>query len=173
MSHIIKEFAEFDTIPEQSIWLVKVTSHANTHGLTAEQIENIFLGSFNSDKYKAFKQKMNLALSGEGQSDEFKKSFQKPKAKWQVAKSNEVEESFFNNLKYSIVGETIEVDTEFQVKLLESFNREEVIDWVEGMNRIPKVHLYVSRYNDGDLHDREWEFLQELNDNEDINAVKL
>ena len=138
---IIKEFAEFKEGPKDTVlWSVEVKSHANTNGLTDVEIGDIF-EYHNHEEYTDFKTDFNKKMS-----DEYNKY---AVAKWQLAKTEEIERLFHDNIKYSIKDDVVYVTTKFEISFTDSFDKGDVLGWTEGFNRIaklvPMIHMYHLR----------------------------
>lgn len=116
-------------------WHVKITSTTKRFDLTDDMIDKIFK-CFDMQEYKDFKSRTNKSM--------LDMYGQYPIAVWQVNKSTEIENLFHNNLKYTINGDNIDVITEFDVKLPEDFEYGDVIDWLEGFNRVNKLFWHMS-----------------------------
>ena len=124
-------------IKETTKWKVEVTSKANTYGLSDIEIKELF-NYHNHTEYVDFKTEMK---EKDKQYDIY------PVAKWQLEKGNEVEQLFHNNIKFEINGDIVTVSTNFEVTFTDSFEKDDVLTWVEGFHRYSKLVPMVAMYN--------------------------
>ena len=156
-------------IKETTKWKVEVTSKANTYGLSDEEIKELF-NYHNHTEYVDFKTEMK---EKDKQYDIY------PVAKWQLEKGNEVEQLFHNNIKFEINGDIVTVSTNFEVTFTDSFEKDDVLTWVEGFHRYSKLvpmvamHNIVNKSFDEERNKKERKFTEELSNNEDYKIVKL
>lgn len=156
-------------IKETTKWKVEVTSKANTYGLSDIEIKELF-NYHNHTEYVDFKTEMK---EKDKQYDIY------PVAKWQLEKGNEVEQLFHNNIKFEINGDIVTVSTNFEVTFTDSFEKDDVLNWVEGFHRYSKLVPMVAMYNimnksfDEERNKKERKFTEELSNNEDYKIVKL
>lgn len=156
-------------IKEKTNWKVEVSSKASTHGLSDEQIKELFV-YHNHPEYVDFKNEMK---EKDKQYDIY------PVAKWQLEKVHEVEQLFHNNIKFEINGDIVTVSTNFEVTFPDSFKKDDVLNWTEGFHRFSKLVPMVAMYNimnnsfDEERNEKEKKFTEELSNNEIHKIVKL
>lgn len=159
---------------EENKWSYKVTSHAKTQGFNAEQISEI-LNCYQHEEYQDFRNQMR---------EKNKKYDQYPVAKWQLEKSDEIEQTWHNNLKYEIRGDEVYAEVEFDVTMPESFEKGDVVEWCEGFHRLREIHPMTLQKEIIKLHKLGEEipkdyyefgsnFLKELNQNQTLQVKKL
>lgn len=154
-------------IKDTTNWKVSLSSKSNKHNLSDEQIDEV-LHCNNNEVYKNLRTDFNKKMR-----DEYDRS---PLGKWQNAKSEEIENKFFDNLKYIIIDDVVEISIEFEMKFSESFCADDVINWTQGLNRFRKIHPMIQQkkiINKEEIDDNEEHFLNELCDNENINITKI
>lgn len=155
-------------IKETTNWKVEVTSETSTHGLSDEQIKELF-NYHNHPEYVDFKNEMK---EKDKQYDIY------PVAKWQLEKGDEVEQLFHNNIKFEINGDIVKVSTKFEVTFPDSFEKDDVLSWTEGFHRYSKLVPMVAMYNiinkssDEERNKKERKFTEELSNNEIHKIVK-
>lgn len=167
MSKIITEFSKFKN--DSVLWNIRITSTASTNGLTSEEIDNI-LNSYKDEENQDFKAKMK------SQNKEYDKY---PVSKWQIEKIEEIENSFYENLKYEIINDEVNLEIEFQIEFTSEFEKGDVIEWSEGINRIRKAYpmsqmgnIVKNNFNE-QLSKKAYKFLDELYHNENITVKKI
>lgn len=127
---------------ENSTWKYKVTSYANTLGLSNDEIKKI-LDCYNHEEYQDFRNEMR---------EKNKQYDNHPVAKWQVEKSDTIEQTWHNNIKYEINGDRVDVSIEFEVSFPDDFDRGDVIEWCEGFNRLGAINPMTYQKEIIDLH---------------------
>lgn len=156
-------------IKETTNWKVEVTSGASTHGLSTEEIKELF-NYHNHPEYVDFKNEMK---------EKNKKFDIYPVAKWQLEKGDEVELSFHNNIRFEINVDIVTVTVNFEVTFPDSFKKDDVLSWTEGFHRYSKLVPMVAIYNimnkslDEERNKKERKFTEELANNEIYKIVKL
>lgn len=115
---------------ETKKWKFKITSHANNHGLSDEQIAKV-MDCYNHEEYQDFRNEMR---------EKNKKYDQYPVAKWQLEKSDSIEKEWHDSLKFEIVGDKVTATVEFDVSFPESFDKGDVVEWCEGFNRLASIN---------------------------------
>lgn len=159
---------------EKNKWTYKVTSHAKTNGFNTKQISEI-LNCYQHEEYQEFREKMR---------EKNKAYDQYPVAKWQLSKSDEIEQTWHNNLKHEIRGDEVYVEVEFDVTFPESFEKGDVVQWCEGFHRLSGIHPMILQKEIIKLHkigeeiptdyyDFGANFLNELSQNQTLEVRKL
>ncbi len=115
---------------EKNRWSYKVTSHTKTQGLTQEQIDGI-MNCYKCEEYQEFRTEMR---------EKNKQYDQYPVAKWQLEKSDDIEQTWHDKLKYEIRGDEVYAEVEFEITLPESFDKGDVVQWCEGFHRLRQIY---------------------------------
>ena len=68
---------------------------------------------------------------------------QYPVAKWQLEKTDSIEKLWHDSIKYTIVENVITVVVSLDVEFPVTFDKDDVINWVEGFNRLNQVYNLV------------------------------
>ena len=161
------------TKPEDKLWKIEIHSETITNGLTTEQVEDV-LDVLNDEYHVEYQKNWNKKMQ-----DEYN---QYPVAKWQIQKGTEIEETFRNSLKYNIVDDKVSVDVVFDVTFLENFDKGDVYQWIEGLDRLVKAHSNIQieklmgrkeKPFDEELSKQEREFLLNLTKNQRWEVKKL
>ena len=154
-------------IEDTTTWKVHLYSKSKKHNLSDNQIDDV-LHCFNDEDIKKFKADFNKKMR-----DEYN---QYPLAKWQNDKTEEIENKFFDNLKYNIFNNIVEISIEFEIKFTDYFDNIDVHNWAHGLNRLRKIHPMIQQkkiINKEEIDDNEEHFLNELCDNEHISVTKI
>ena len=147
---------------------INLTSEATKNSLSDEQLNDIFKCFF-CKEYQNFR---NSILEEDKKYDEFSL------AKWQLAKAKEIEELWHNNIDYTIDNENVKVSVNFNVDLPKSWDKDDIIIWTEGFDRLNKVLLMYqmekltasnSTYH---VYKNENDFLHRLSKNQKFNIEK-
>jgi hypothetical protein len=132
--------------PQEVIWKCKVTSFSPIYAdsirdrkneplyLSKEEIEEAIL-SIRDDLEKNWKKDFYSRTRDEYSSSDV--------VKWQMDKAEEIGNKFSDNLEISFNGDVVNVKTEFEVAVLEDWDMNDVIQWVEGFNRITQAYNHV------------------------------
>jgi len=167
---IIKEFSEFKEGPKDTtLWSVEIRSHANTQGLSHDEIDKIFK-YYNHPEYLDFKSEMKKS---DAKYDEY------PVAKWQLSKSAELENLFFNSLTFEIKDDVAYAAIKFEISFTDGFDRGDVIGWTEGFSRfaqlVTMIHGYnlVNKIDTGETYEKEFEFTKDLIRNQKWKVEKI
>ena len=149
-------------------WSISITSFANKNSLTNEQIVKL-LDIFNDEEYQDF-------LSTQKESDKKYDSY--PTAKWQLEKAREIEKTFFDKLTHNI-NNTVDVSVNLEINFPNDFDKDDVLIWVESLDRLLKIHPMVKQkeiiqkvYVEN-LAKQEHIFLKELVNNQKIKIQKI
>ncbi len=145
-------------IKEIKNWCISINSFANVGALSNEQINDMFT-CYNNKHYQK-------CLVGFSKNDSEYVDY--PTALWQLEKSREVEKSFHNNIEHFSDGDIVRCYVNLEIMFPESFNRDNVIEWVDGFHRLSKVHLLnqSDEYANTIRNKLENKFLEELMVNE-------
>lgn len=108
-------------------WKVLITSRANTNGLSLDQIETVF---------NSYKDPENIEFRNDHKKSAMAAYGQYPTAVWQLEKSEEMDNLFYDNMTFSVSDDVVSFSTEYEVQLTEDFERPNVVEWVEGINKI-------------------------------------
>lgn len=168
--NIIKEFSEFKGPKDSVQWKVEISSHATTD-LTIEDIKRVF-NYYSHPENIDFKTEFNKKR---GEYDKY------PVAKWQLSKSDELENLFFNSIKFEIKDDgVVYANIKFQISFTEEFDRGDVIEWVEGFSRygqlVPMVRMYniVNKVDDDEeMYEKEKKFTADLVRNQKWKIEKI
>jgi hypothetical protein len=165
MGNIIKEFAEFKELQDTSTWKVSVSSHANMNSLTKELVDKV-MDCYHHDEYQDFINTSDKKLTDVQEH---------PTAIWQIKKNREIETKFFDNFKYTIKDGQVSTHTEFEIKFTNDFDKNDVLDWTEGMNRFCQIHpmTYMRKPKLDDTYQEEKNFLHELRKNQKIKIEQI
>jgi hypothetical protein len=131
--------------PKEVIWKCKVTSFASIVSnirdrrnqairLEKDEVEEAIF-SIKSDIEKNWKKDFYERTRNEYSSSEI--------VKWQMDKAEEIGNKFSDNLEVSFDGDIVNIKTEFEVAVLENWDMNDVIQWVEGFNRINQAYNHV------------------------------
>ncbi len=151
-------------LQDTSTWKVLVSSHANMNSLTKELVDKV-LNCYHHEEYQDFIKDSDKKLEDGNEH---------PVSVWQIKKNREIETKFFDNFKYTIVDGTVSTHTEFEIKFTEDFDKDDVLDWTEGMNRFCQIHpmTYINKPKLDDTYQEEKKFLYELRKNQVIKIDK-
>lgn len=144
---------------KNSNWKVSVTSSANKNNLSVAQLDRIF-SCYNEDSYQEFRNEIR---------EKNKKYDKYPTAKWQLEKADSIEKMWHSNVKYTIDGDIIKADVVVEVDFPTEFDKDDVLNWVEGFNRLNQVYLMVQMKDivaGLTVNTNENEFLEELTNNQ-------
>ena len=166
MTHIIKEFAEFEGIKDTNNFKVAVFSHSNLNDLTTENVD-LLMDLYHNEEYQDFINGSDRKII-KGVDDH-------PTAIWQVDKMREFETKFFDNLDYNIEDDKVFAHSEFEIGVSDDFEEESVIEWTEGFSRLCAIHPmdYKRNMMDKTLYEKEKNFLQQLKKNEEIKVERI
>jgi len=159
---------------EENKWSYKITSHSRTHGMSPEQINEV-LNCYKHEEYQDFRNEM---------SKKNKIYDQYPTAKWQLEKSDQIEQMWHENLKYEIKGDEVYAEVEFEVTLPKSFSKGDVVEWCEGFHRLRQIHPMILQkeiiklHKNGDVIPEDYYktcnlFLEELSKNQTLQVKQL
>lgn len=151
-------------------WKINLSSSANKSSLSENQLSKIF-NCFKNEEYQKFR---NKSIEKDKQYNKY------PAAKWQLQKSKEIEELFHNNIKYIIDNDLVNVDISFEIDFPDDWNKDNVIDWIEGFDRLNRVFLMIQmdelilnkNIKDYNIDRKENDFLEELTKNQKFNFQK-
>lgn len=118
---------------KENIWKFEVKSYSYKNDLTDEQLDIIF-SCFKNEDYQNFR---NEIKEKDKKYDEF------PSAKWQLQKASEIEELWHNNLDYTIDENVVNSCVNLEISFPESFDKDDVLIWMEGFGRLNRVYLMV------------------------------
>lgn len=146
-------------------WNVDITSHADRKNLSNEQLSKIF-NCFNSEGYQEFKNEM---IESNKKYDIY------PTAKWQLDKADSIEKIWHSKITYSttnnnVVNVNINIDIDFP----KNFDKDDVIIWTEGIDRLNKVYLMVQMEDivkSNSIDRDENRFLEELVNNQKFKVI--
>ena len=152
-------------------WKVSLISLVKKDQLTNSQVDTV-LDCFSNEDYQSYLQTMK---------ESNKKYDIYPITKWQLEKAREIEKKFFDGLSHTIDGHNINVSVDFEINFPEEFDKDEIGDWIEDLNRLQKIYPYIKQKQmmrdwgsiDENLRYKEECFIEELVFNQKIEISKL
>ena len=121
---------------KNNLWKVTITSFADKRNLSVDQLNKIF-SCYKRDKYQNFRKEMT---------EKNKAYDQYPVAKWQLEKTDSIEKLWHDSIKYTIVENVITVVVSLDVEFPVTFDKDDVINWVEGFNRLTFFFKFFKKY---------------------------
>lgn len=148
-----------------STWKVSVSSHANMNSLTKELVDKV-LDCYHHEEYQDFIKTSDKKLEDVNEH---------PVAIWQIKKNREIETKFFDNFKYDLKDDVVSTHTEFEILFPVDWDEDDVLDWVEDMNRFCQIHpmTYMGKLKLDDTYQEEKKFLYELRKNQTIKIEEI
>ena len=149
-----------------NLWKITVTSFANINNLSDSQLDKIFT-CYNRDKYQDFRKEMT---------EKNKAYDQYPVAKWQLEKTDSIEKLWHKSIKYTIDENVVNVVVSLDVEFPKNFDKDDVLIWVEGFNRLNQVYLLVQMEDivaEIEIDRKENDFLKELVANQKFDRKRI
>lgn len=115
-------------------WKIEIVSFADKNNLSDDQINTIFT-CYNHNEYQNFINE--IRKKDKVQYDNV------PQAKWQLKKSHDIEKMWHNNIDYTIDDVVVKVCINLKINFPIDFDKNDVIEWIEGFNRLNQVYCFV------------------------------
>lgn len=153
---------------KQSIYTLSVKSEIeNTFGITNSDIEKI----------------INLATTqaiidfwNEHKEKRIKEMEKYPVAVWQLNKSFEMRQLFWESLTYAVSDETISMEVSYNIELPFDWDWGDLYTWMEGLHKVTKDFLFGATFDgkpeDSNHYKKSLDFLNILFSNEKFSAKR-
>ena len=128
----LKRYENYE--PKQEIeWTIKISSEATLQDdVSNEKLEKA-LNSLTNPYHVNWQKEHNDSVAAE---------YAGTQAEWQIAKSNEIEQSFIDNLEIKFSTNWVRVNSEYKVGFPDDWSRGDVVDWATTIHDINKAYIF-------------------------------